>query len=199
VEHAATGSREIELRRWFGGFNEYSKKNWVRDRLIGQGVVGEGSIVSEDDGDDAFRVRIRFHAGNYFNPAAMMALDASAWHQFSPLVNSFAKYAGASRETPYVCGAYREQQQITMVYPHAWRPDLPAERELKAADRSFHVSYQRDGDTVQITRDYVSAVRGEICASARYREEKPFFESVMRDLRSQILFAAPPATASTAR
>jgi transglutaminase-like putative cysteine protease len=194
-ELLATGSREIELRRWFGGFNEYSKKNWVRDRLIGQGVLGEGSIESLDGGEDNFRVVMKFHARNYFNPAAMVALDASAWHQFSPLVNSFAKYAGSSRETPYVCGAYRERQQITMVFPSAWRPELPAARTLSVADRSFQVSYAREGNSVQVTRDYVSSVRGEICASARYAEEKPFFENVMRDLRSQILFAAPPATA----
>jgi transglutaminase-like putative cysteine protease len=194
----ATGSREIELRRWFGGFNEYSKKNWVRDRLIAQGVLGEGTIVAADGGDDAFSVTMSFHASNYFNPAAMVAFDASAWHQFSPLVSSFSKYAGASRATPYICGAYGEHQEIEMAFPHAWRPELPGERSFKAAGRAFQVRYERDGDLVRITRDYVSSVRGEICPSTRYAEEKPFFESVMRDLRSQILFAAPPPTASAA-
>ena len=193
-ELTAEGSREIDLRRWFGSFNEYAKKNWVRDRLIAQGVVGEGTIEADDAEDRPFRIRIAFHARNYFNPAAMVAMDASAWTQFSPLVNSFAKYADASRQTPYVCGAYRERQEITMVYPPSWRPELPAARELATGDRSFSVRYSRDGNTVRVTRDYVSRIHGEVCAPERYAAEKPFFEAVMRDLRSQVLFAAPPST-----
>jgi transglutaminase-like putative cysteine protease len=197
---SAAGSRQIELRRWFGSFNEYSKRNWVRDRLIAQGVLGEGTIDAEDiAGGEDFVVKVRFRAQNYFNPAAVVAMEASAWHQFSPLLGSFGKYAADRRLTPYACGAYRELQEITMEFPPQWRVELPAAREFAIADRSFRVSYEQDGASVKVRRDYVSTVRGDVCDPARYASEKPFFESVMRDLRSQIFFSAPPATAAVAR
>lgn len=195
---SARGSREIALRRWYGAFNEYSKRNWIRDRLIGQGILGEGEVTADDD-RHGFRVHLAFHAENYFNPAAMVALDASGWQPFSALLGSFAKYAGEAREQPYACGAYRERQEMTMQFPRGWRAELPPDLALAAPDRSFRAEYRIEGDSrLLATREYVSAVRGELCEAARYAADKPFFENVMRDLRAQVFFTAPPATASAA-
>ena len=195
---AAQGSREIALRRWYGSFNEYSKRNWIRDRLIGQGILGEGEVTAEDAGDAGFTVRLTFRADNYFNPATVVALDASGWQPFSPLLGSFGKYARDGRDSPYACGAYRERQEITMAYPRQWRAELPEAREFTAPDRSFTVTYDAEDGAVRVVREYVSAVRGEVCEAARYAADKPFFENVMRDLRAQIFFTAVPATASAA-
>lgn len=108
---------------------------------------------------------------------------------FSNIAATFEQLGLTQRTLPMPLVGRRVQETITLLLPADFKPTaLPRGAHLKWAYGSYESSVKAEGSTVTISRVLELSLPGPLLMPQDYAEFRTFGQTVMRDLRAQLVY-----------
>lgn len=161
--------------------------------FLGQnGIAGaQGSLQKTDDSNTGINTfAIQYRSGNAQNVSAPGALTISPpfTTPFS-LSNTMHSMALQERKHPYLCAARTVEENFEVTLPGNLKiVAIPKGLTSEMEDASYRSTYRLEGNSLIVTRQLVSRIKGNVCEPSRYKEQYEMAQAIVADLKSQVLY-----------
>lgn len=194
-------THDSTVEGWGAEFNRFVFKAMQpadRDQLVGNvlsmyGQSGSGVIEfgSLEGNANTFKSTIKGHTGNLVNlpgPTGVPTLTSLAG---GIAQNVFTFFTENERTQTFTCVSGEIFEQARLEFPGKVQVlAVPKAVSLKKAGFDYQATYVKKANTVLITRHYVFAKADALCTPQDFRAMKPAIESMVNDLKSQIIVQA---------
>jgi hypothetical protein len=190
VAKTTSGAIAEPYRQAVRDTRQSEREQFVQRMLQGLGQKGHGVFDPGklDSTSDEYRVSFSGTSENFINlpgPTGM-ATTYNFWGGLGEMVFTFGQEK--ERRQDFVCAAIDAEDELGFRFPKGARI-IALPKPLALSDRHFayRSSYTRKGNAVVIKRSLTFRHDGIVCSPDDYRRMQPALDSMMRDLRSQVI------------
>lgn len=170
------------------------RRQFVEQMLQGLGQRGKGMFDAGDVDGAGPRYLMRIDGASSDFAAlpgpAGLATSYNFWGGLAEAIVNLAQEA--QRTQDFVCPAIDSEDEVRFEFERGIRIiALPKTIALRDAHVRYQARYARDGRAVTVKRRLVFRNEGMVCSAASYRRMQPVLGRILRDLKSQLIIAAP--------
>jgi hypothetical protein len=191
------GPESTGARQYFRNIQPQDRRDFVRDVLAADNLAGNGEVVSTgkpDELDHDFEYAYRATLFGYAavpGPFGLGLPTLSSLQGPAPIVRTAEDYVSNTkhRESEMVCYNVDRHEHFSLQLPaNVKLLSIPSNMDL--AEGAFHytATYKLHDKTLDVERTLTVNRGSRICAADVYEHYRPFFQRVMSNLRSQVLY-----------
>lgn len=183
---------------WGSEFNRYllnamkpaDRDSMIRNVLGWYGQTGQGTFKSDSLQDEVnpFKNTLEGRTDNLVNLPGPTGVPALSSLVGGIAQNVFAFASEKDRTQGFGCLAGETQEQARFEFPKEVTVlAVPKPQSLQQAGFDYQATYAKEGNTVLITRYFKFAHANTVCSPEDFKAMKPVIESMVNDLKGQII------------
>jgi len=197
VRFVLHGSESTGARQYFRNIQPQDRRDFVREVLAADNLAGNGEVISTGEPDKldhdfeyAYRATLFGYAA-VPGPFGLGLPTLSSLQGPAPIARTAEDYVSNNkhRESEMVCYNVDRHEHFSLQLPTSVKLlSIPSNMDI--ADGAFHykASYTLRNKVLEVERSLTVSRSSRICAADVYEHYRPFFQRVMSNLRSQVLY-----------
>lgn len=170
------------------------RRLFVEHMLQGLGQRGDGVFDAGDieGAGPRYLMRIEGRSSDFAALPGPTGL-ATSYNFWGGLEESLARLTQEARRTQdFVCPAIDSEEEIRFEFARGIDIiALPRKLVVRDAHLSYQARYTRRGGVLTVWRRLVFSNEGMVCSAAAWRRMQPVLGRILRDLKGQVVIAAP--------
>ncbi len=157
------------------------------------GQTGSGTLQTDAlDGDaPRFKTVLAGHTENLISLPGPIGVPALSRLGGSIVQDVLFFSAEKVRAQNFTCFANESVEKARFEFPQSVNIlAVPKSVSLKGADMTYEARYERDGNSVQVSRAFTFSHPGAVCSPEWFKAEQPMIEAMTNDLKNQIIVQA---------
>jgi hypothetical protein len=185
----ARGTQGLIFRQFFAGASSLNRQDFVRGSLSQMGETGSGSFEISDPNrtDLDFQVTGVFKLETFADLSRAGAMTTPTGFNPYSIIFFTLQNNLAERQTPFILASetFRETYRLTFP-PNVKILTFPKDISFQNATGQYQSTYKQEGQTLMVTRELIT--NKDRYSAAEFKTLKELFNSVLRDLKAQILY-----------
>ncbi|WP_419794251.1 DUF3857 and transglutaminase domain-containing protein [Pseudomonas palleroniana] len=192
ISHAEGWRTEV-TRFMVKSLQPLQREQIVAKTLRSHGQMGSGTLQTDalDSDASSFQTVLAGHTENLVNLPGPMGVPALSRLGGSIVQDVLILSIEKVREQNFFCFAGESVEEARFEFPQSVTIlALPTPVSLKGADMTYDARYERDGNSVRVSRTFKFSHPQAVCSPEWFKAEQPMIKAMFSDLKSQIIVQA---------